>query len=737
MKRQPGSEEPGLFDAVPQEPSADPAAVPSPSAPTDAPISATADSAYAFTILGPVEEHGEDSPADSSQDGTHEPADPSPHVIEEHEPAIETYAGPAHPAVHAEARPETPLRDHESLGDEFAAAIPARPGSRSALSDEDVPFTRQSAAVSRRWPFSRKPFVYDPERASRRVLLVGRFLVVLITLVLLGLLGRVAQLQTQPPPQITELINSQKSTVSVMGRRGNLLDRQGRVLRTTQVAKKLFVDPQSIEDYAGFAEKVGYTLGIDPVMIDRKISEGQDRQYIVLDRRLSDERLAKFSSIHRLRGIGLDPYLVREYPVGALASNVLGFVGAEGKGLDGLERVFDKELAGIPGRMTYYRDVRHRPIWIDPGGYLPPSDGESVRLSLDVIIQEIAENELKATCKEFGALQGEIIVMAPRTGEILAMANYPSFDPNRLDPTKPDLWRNRAVTDVYEPGSTFKPFVWAAAINWNIARPNEMFNCHGGYWVSPGGRHLRDAHGYGMLSWEDVLVKSSNIGMAQVGLRMGNKKLHQAITSFGFGKSSGSGLPGEVWGIVNPLKLWNPVYSPTSVPMGQEVAVTPLQMTKAFCTLSNGGLSVTPSIRARDAADAGRTAPIVERVVSRKAADITKATLRRVVIEGTGKLANSPHYELFGKTGTAQVPDRKSGGYLPGAYVGSFVCGAPVDDPQVVVICVIHQPDKRKGYYGGIVAAPAAKRVVEQTLLYMGVPPTQHEPDDQPKLVRQ
>ena len=168
-----------------------------------------------------------------------------------------------------------------------------------------------------------------------------------------------------------------------------------------------------------------------------------------------------------------------------------------------------------------------------------------------------------------------------------------------------------------------------------------------------------------------------------------SKKLYQAITGFGFGRTTGSGLPGEIKGIVNPLKQWNPIFSPTSVPMGQEVAVTPIQMSRAFCTLANGGLSVTPSIRAREASDAGRTAPILERAISRKAADITKGALRRVVIEGTGKLANSPLYEIFGKTGTAQVPDRKNGGYLPGAYVGSFVCGAPLDDPQVVVICEI------------------------------------------------
>jgi cell division protein FtsI (penicillin-binding protein 3) len=587
-------------------------------------------------------------------------------------------------------------------------------------------------------PPRRQGFTHDADRAAKRVLVVGWVFVAFITLAMLGLLGRVAQLQFDPPPRIAELIDSQKSTITVQGRRASLVDRMGRSMRSTQVAHKLFVDPQAIEDYSTFAEKLGYTLGIDPAMIDRKISARADKSYVVIDRRVSDETLEKFSQLHKLPGVGLDPYLVREYPTGAVASNVLGFVGDEGKGLDGLERVFNKELTGTPGKLTFFRDVRHRAVWVEPKGYRSPTDGKSVRLSMDMVIQQIAEDELEATIKQFNAKQGEIIVMAPRTGEVLAMANYPTFDPENMGKAKADQWRNRCVTDVYEPGSTFKPYVWAAAVEQKIATPSEMIDCHGGYYVSPGGRHLRDAHGYGMLSWEDVLVKSSNIGMAHIGLRMGSKRLYHSVKSFGFGKLPGSGLPGEVKGIVNPLNKWNPIFSPTSVPMGQEVGVTPLQMARAFCTLSNGGLSVMPTIRARDASDVAHTAPIVERVVSKRTADITKAALRRVVTEGTGKLANSPYYSLFGKTGTAQVPDKKHGGYLPGAYVGSFVCGAPVDDPQVVVICVIHLPEKSKGYYGGIIAAPAAKRVVEQTLVYMGVPPQQSDDEtmSQPKLVR-
>ena len=668
----------------------------------------------------------------------HVDIDPEPMLMHESDRSCSAHDA-SHEHDHEHAHDHASSREHDhahgpitSPAKRSAAASPDRPGNRSRTSlagDDDVDLIR---------PPRRQGLTHDPDRAAKRVLVVGWVFVVFITLAMLALLGRVAQLQFNPPPRIAELIDTQKSTITVPGRRASLVDRMGRSMRSTQVAHKLFVDPKAIEDHSTFAEKLGYTLGIDPAQIDRKISERPDKSYVVIDRKVSDETLEKFSKLGKLPGVGLDPYLIREYPTGAVASNVLGFVGDEGKGLDGLERVFNKELTGKPGKLTFFRDVRHRAVWVDPKDYRFPTDGKSVRLSLDMVVQQIAEDELEAAVKQFNAKQGELIVMSPRTGEVLAMANYPTFDPEHMGKAKAEQWRNRCVTDVYEPGSTFKPYVWAAAVEQKIATPSEMIDCHGGYYVSPGGRHLRDAHGYGMLSWEEVLVKSSNIGMAQIGLRMGNKRLYHAVKSFGFGKLPGSGLPGEIKGIINPLNQWNPIFSPTSVPMGQEVAVTPLQMARAFCTLSNGGLSVMPTIRARDASDVAHTAPIVERVVSQRTAEITKAALRRVVTEGTGKLANSPYYELFGKTGTAQVPDKKHGGYLPGAYVGSFVCGAPLDDPQIVVICVVHLPEKSKGYYGGIIAAPAAKRVVEQTLVYMGVPPQQPDDDtmDQPKLVR-
>ncbi len=539
------------------------------------------------------------------------------------------------------------------------------------------------------------------------------------------LLGRVIQLQAFPPARLAGLIDSQRSRTTLHARRGNLLDRRGRVLAATRLSRRLFVDPKLIEDPATFAEHVGYTLGYDPASIERKISDRDDRRYVPIDHRLSEARLRILKGFH-LPGLATEPRLVRDYPYGPLAGQVIGFVGFDGDGLEGLERSFNTRLAGEPGTLSYLRDAARKPLWVERRTYRAPADGQPIRLSLDATIQSIAETQLAQTCDRYAAHSGQMVVMDPQTGQVLAMANYPHFDPGRFSQTKPQDRRNRCVTDVFEPGSTFKALIWAKASEAGFAKPDEMIDCtKGGYYVSPKGRVLRDAHAHGRITWDDVLVKSSNIGMAIVGQRMGIERLHKTVKLFGFGAKTGSGLPGEVRGIVNPLRRWNH-YSETSVPMGQEVAVTALQLARAYCTIANGGVLVTPTILA-DGADpqAAHDQPIYELVLHPAAAAHTRRVLRRVVTEGTGRKANSPYYEIFGKTGTAQVPDRVNGGYLPKQYVASFVGCAPLDRPRLVVVAVIHRPDPSIGYYGGTVSAPSAMRVIEQSLAYLGVEPTQ------------
>jgi cell division protein FtsI/penicillin-binding protein 2 len=553
----------------------------------------------------------------------------------------------------------------------------------------------------------------------------------LLTLAMLGVLWRVGSLQYQPIAQIVPLTNSQRSKTALYGRRGNLLDRTGRIIATTRVARRLFIDPLLIQDPNTFSEQVGYSLNYDPAAIERKFTDRLHSRYVVIDEQISDERTDLVRML-KLPGLTTEPYLVRQYPQGQLAGHVIGFVGRDGDGLEGLELTLNRQLPGTGGSLRYWRDAKRRPLWVHHTGYRPPTDGQAVRLSLDMTIQSFAEKALDDTCEKFAAPSAQMVVMNPVTGEILAMANYPAFNPARRGNDPPPVRRNRCVTDAFEPGSTFKAFIWTAATDGGFAQPGEMIDCHKGLYVTTKGRRLRDAHAFDLLDWEHVLIKSSNIGMAIIGQRMGNAQLHRAVRMFGFGAITASRLPGEVAGIVHKLSKWTH-YSESSIPMGQEVAITPLQLARAFCIIANGGRMISPTMLPVDPKQM-RDTLIYERIISPDAAEQTKQVLRRVVTEGTGRKANSDQFAIFGKTGTAQIADRVKGGYAEDKYTSVFVCGAPVDDPQLVIAVVVHEPDKKKGYYGGTVAAPAAKNVIEQSLTYLGVAPMLNY--DSPLLVR-
>jgi cell division protein FtsI (penicillin-binding protein 3) len=562
--------------------------------------------------------------------------------------------------------------------------------------------------------------VTEVDRSPARVLLVGRVMIILITLVLLLLLGRVVQLQTYPQDRLAVKLGSQQSTRHLAGRRGTILDRNGRVLATTRVAKRLFVDPVLIVDHSSFSEKTGYGLGYDPVDIEMTMAARPKSRYIVLDRRLNDQRLALLKNLD-LPGLATDPVLVRDYPQGPLAGQLIGFVGTDGKGLDGLEQVYEKRIAAAAGRVQYQRDARGRALWVEADNYKMQTDGENLRLSIDAVIQSIAEASLAEAVEKYHAEAGQLVVMDPFTGEVLAMANYPAFDPATFNKVKPEVRRNRVVTDVFEPGSIFKPIIWAAMTQLGAADSNEIIDTTTtGVHRTSKGRRLRDARPHGRITWDEVLIYSSNIGMAIVAERVGAEKLHEAMARFGFGNPTGSDLPGEVGGVVHPLKKWTH-YSVTSVPMGQEVSVTPLQMVRAFSAIANGGILPTPTV-IPVLGPASRPPSPGTRVLDQPIADYTRSVLRRQVIEGGGKKANSELYDLFGKTGTAQLPNFKQGGYYQDQYVSSFIAGAPAHAPRLVIGCFIHRPDKSVGHYGGVVSAPAVRQVMEQSLMYLGVP---------------
>lgn len=558
----------------------------------------------------------------------------------------------------------------------------------------------------------------------RRVGVVGSIMVLAIMAGLVALIGRVVQLQVRPASRIAARIDSQHSRVSLTARRGVIFDRHGRVLAASRMAKLLFVDPQLIEDPNTFSENLAYRLGDDPAMIEQKVSRRWDRRWAPIDRYLNQERIEKLKG-SSWRAVGVQDWSTRDYPNGHRAGQLIGFVGRDHHGLEGLELILEKELTGSAGRIRYVRDAGGRPLWISDNDYSPPVNGKGIRTTIDLTIQSLAEQALERSCREFRARSGQLIVLDARAGDILAMANYPFFDPNQRSLSRPAVRRNRSVTDAFEPGSIFKPFVWSSAVEVQVGRPGEMIDCtEAGYYVSPQGRRLRDTRGHGKVSLAEVLVKSSNIGMAIIGQRMGAADLHDAVRAFGFGDVTHCELPGESRGIVHPLRQWNH-YSVTSVPMGQEISATPIQLVRAFTVFANHGQMVQPRIRLPN--QDIDVAPTLKPVISESTALLCQEVLRRVVTEGTGSRANSDQYLIFGKTGTAQIADRKSGGYLKDQYVASFLCGAPFEQPRIVVGCFIHRPLKSLGYYGGTVAAPAARRVVEQTLAYLGVPPVRSE----------
>jgi cell division protein FtsI/penicillin-binding protein 2 len=415
----------------------------------------------------------------------------------------------------------------------------------------------------------------------------------------------------------------------------------------------------------------------------------------------------------------------REYPQGVVAAHVLGLRDIDGVGRGGIEEGMDKILSGEKGRRKLARDSRGRVIEILDDIEHPPVTGQNVQLSLDLVVQLFAERELDAVMAEWKPESCSAIALDPKTGDILAMATRPTFDPNHPEKAAPSEWKNRAIADIYEPGSTFKPFVVSYGLDQNVIHRNDFFDCENGQYRM-GRRLLHDHHRYGTLSLTDVLVKSSNIGMAKIGERLTNERLFEAATLFGFGRKTGIELPGELPGILRPLKEWTS-YSTGSIPMGHELATTPLQLIAAHAALANGGTLVRPRIVLPQQQDS--TAAIRQLSEQTVSADVAKwvidVPMQEVVTRGTGKRARIPGYNVFGKTGTAQCIS-PSGGYVHGKYISSFVCGAPVEDPRLLVLVVVNQSSVGGETFGGKVAAPAAANILKQALVYLRIAPDQH-----------
>ena len=521
-----------------------------------------------------------------------------------------------------------------------------------------------------------------------------------------AMVGRLVYIHVKLGPELTAYADARRqSEVRIPGRRGRILDRRQRTLAGSLDVRTIYADPVLIPDPGQTARDLALVLDVPYDDLISRLSRRSTR-YVVLQRGATEEQVSRAMELRSsVRGLGVTMEPRRSYPMRSVAAHVVGFVGAEGTGLAGVELRYDTYLRGRDGRRLVWRDPHRRPVFQEADSYVPPENGMDVVLTIDAVIQEFLERQLAERVALHAAESAVGVVMVPSTGEVLALANYPAYDPAEAGKVAPDLLRNRVLTDPVEPGSIFKPFVLAKALAENLARPEETIFCHNGLYVT-GKRLLHDHHPYGALTVEQVLAKSSNIGMAILGQRLGNQRMYDALYRFGFGRLTGIDLPGEGEGLMLPVKQWNS-FSTTSVPMGQELAVTPIQMISAFCALVNGGRFVPPRVVRLIASPSGeviedRSRPENERtVLDPQVAETMRAMLVKVVTEGTGRPCELKHWQVMGKTGTAQVPRKDRRGY--DGYLASFIAAAPAHDPAVAVLIMVRRPSKN-GYYGAPVS---------------------------------
>ena len=516
----------------------------------------------------------------------------------------------------------------------------------------------------------------------------------------------------------------QERTLALQPVRGSIFDSRGRVFAESVAAESIYADPQAIGDREQTAKALAsvHGLEISARELNSRLSTGG--AFVWIARQLPLEVSAAVKAL-KLPGIYYLDEHRRSYPRGVLAANVVGYVGLDGEGLGGIEHSFDAQVRGRAGRVTLLRDARRGMYLVGGEGPNRPIDGNDVFLTIDSVVQFIAERALSRAVEQYRAADGVAIVMDPSDGRILAMASNPSFDPNRFRDFSPDARRNRTVQDMYEPGSTFKIVTASAGLEEGIVTPSQVLDCGEGF-IQIGNTQIHE-HGhnrYGLITFEDVMVHSSNVGAIRVGLALGQDRFYRYIRRFGFGERSGVALPGEAQGRVRRTEQWSQL-SNASMSIGQEISATPLQILSAIAVVANGGVRVQPRIVEKVTDARGNTvyvppqiAPL--RVISERTAAVLNEILKAVVVRGTGAPAALAEHVVAGKTGTAQKAVR--GGYSPEKVMASFGGYVPADRPRLAILVVVDEP--KGAEYGGTVAAPVFKEIAESTLRYLGVAPS-------------
>jgi cell division protein FtsI (penicillin-binding protein 3) len=517
-------------------------------------------------------------------------------------------------------------------------------------------------------------------------------------------------------------MHQQQRSFDLSPKRGVIYDRAGRELAMSIQVDSAFVVPSEAPDLANTISLITRITKDDPRVALADCSA--HKTFCWVARKADAEVIERIRALN-LQGIHFQKEAKRFYPKRELAAQILGYVGTDDQGLSGLERQFNQQLRGKPGKLMISVDARKR--WF-ASVEKEPESGDSLVLTIDQNIQYIAERELERGMEETHAIAGTAIVENPRTGEILALTNRPTFNPNIRKEIKNEALKDRAVSDIYEPGSTFKMVTISAGLEEKVTRPDEMFDCQMGSIVINGMR-IRDSRPHGMLSVADIIAESSDVGAIKVALRLGDERFYKYIRAFGFGQQTGIELPGETRGLTKPVERWSKV-SIGAISMGQEIGISPLQLASLISTIANDGVHVPPRIVAGTIAPQSTSQNVPQtiafqpaegtRVISSLTAAEMRQMLQGVVLHGTGRKALLEGYSSAGKTGTAQKVDPTTGGYSKTKYVASFAGFAPINDPQIAVLVIL---DSAVGLHqGGQVSAPVFQRITQQVLEYLHVP---------------
>jgi len=549
------------------------------------------------------------------------------------------------------------------------------------------------------------------------------FLFILAIIFYFLLIYRLYNIQVIQSNKYKELAQQEHLTsFSIEGERGNIYDRNLKKLAVNVNTKSLFAIPPRIQDPHKTAQLLSSVLNLETKEILSKLN--QKNSFVWIKRKLNDIEVEEVKKLN-LPGLDFLDENKRYYPRKKLASNLLGFAGIDNQGLEGLELYFEKELKGLPSLVILERDASGGKIPFGIKRFSNYQDGNSIVLTIDEVIQYITEEALDKAFYQYKAKTGVAIVVKPKTGEILAMAVRPSFDPNYFNRFSRDLWRNRAITDIYEPGSTFKIITIATALEEGVVKLDDQFYCKG--WIKYNGNIFHDIEPHGAQDLTGIVKNSCNIGVIQVGTRLDEKVFEKSIRRFGFGSLTEISLPGEVNGLVRSVKDWSKI-SLASLSIGQEIAVTPIQLIMAISAIANRGTLMKPMI-VKEIVDSHQNRvkvfkpKPVRQVVSTETALTMTKILEQVVIDGTGKGAKVPEYRVAGKTGTAQKFDFSTGKYSKNKYSALFVGYAPVENPQIAILVLLDEP--RGSYYGGIVAAPVFKEIASKALPYLSIPPNE------------